>query len=123
MCETLFKIIDFKVYAYTHLIRTMPLSKPIANHYLLRVKSNLVPRVFLWERPWRRLGHVTLIKICSRGRVGECRKNNYFTTPCCRIRRRLPFVFTFAKLNSLYSEVILKPKQVFFLQKDLPRFR
>ena len=29
----------------------------------------------------------------------------------------------FAKLNSLYSDVILKPKQVIFLQKDLPRFR
>ena len=29
----------------------------------------------------------------------------------------------FAKLNSLYGEVILKPKQVIFLQKDLPRLR
>ena len=66
-------------------------------------------------------GHVTLIKICSRGRVGECRIYNYFTTPCCRIRSRVPFVLTFAKLNSLHrSDVILKPKQVIFLRKDLP---
>ena len=55
-------------------------------------------------------GHVTLIKICSRGRVGECRIYNCFTTPCCRIRSPVPFVLKFAKLNSLYSsEVILKP--------------
>ena len=35
----------------------------------------------------------------------------------------LSCLHSFAKLNSLYSEVIVKPKQVIFLQKGLPRLR
>ena len=50
-----------------------------------QVRINLVPRVFLWKT-LASAGHVTLIKVCSRGRVGESCIYNYSKTPCCRIR-------------------------------------
>ena len=62
-------------------------------------------------------GHVTLIKICSSGRVGKSRIFNYFTTPNMKCGIFL-LCLQFAILNSLYSEVILKPNQVICL-KDI----
>ena len=59
-------------------------------------------------------GHVTLMKICSRGRVGECRIYNSSRRHVAEYEVGFLSCLHFAKRNSLYSEVTLKPKKVIF---------
>ena len=75
-----------------HLIKTLGRWSSNAYQPYIRTPPHLQPRTqgLSLGKTLASAGHVTLIKICSRGRVGECRIYNYFTTPCCRIRSRLP---------------------------------
>ena len=64
----------------------MPITLSILRIVLQQTSTQPRTQGLSLEKTLASAGHVTLIKVCSRGRVGESRIYNYPKTPCCRIR-------------------------------------